>query len=61
VSIYVATEFARLSTIGKIIRLSTLAVAALSKYTISVRSMHLYCFATNLVNKVQSDLARASC
>jgi Ser/Thr protein kinase RdoA (MazF antagonist) len=55
VSTYVAKDFARLSTTGKIRRVSKLAAAAMSKYNIRVHSMRLYCFATNLLYKVQSD------
>lgn len=54
-STYVAKDYARLSTTGKIRRVSKLAAAAMSKYDISVRSMRLYCFATNLLYEVKSD------
>jgi Ser/Thr protein kinase RdoA (MazF antagonist) len=53
---YVAKDYARLSTSGKIRRVSKLAAAAMSQYNISVRSMRLYCFATNLLYEVQSNL-----
>jgi Ser/Thr protein kinase RdoA (MazF antagonist) len=56
VSTYVAKDYARLSTTGKIRRVSKLAVAAMNNYDIRVHSMRLYCFATNLLYEVQSDL-----
>ena len=51
-----ALEFAKLTTVGKIRRVTKLATAALCNYDFKVRSMHLYRFATNLLYKVQSDV-----
>jgi Ser/Thr protein kinase RdoA (MazF antagonist) len=56
VSSYNAKDFVRLTSAGKIRRVTKLAAAALGKYDIKVRRMNLYCFATNLLYKVQSDV-----
>jgi Ser/Thr protein kinase RdoA (MazF antagonist) len=55
VSSYTKEDLVKLTTAGKIRHVTKLAVAALSRYDMKVHSMHLYCFATNLLYKVQSD------
>jgi Ser/Thr protein kinase RdoA (MazF antagonist) len=54
-SSHTGKDFASLSRIGKVRRLSQLAAATLSRYDVRVRSMQMHCFATNLLYKVQSD------
>lgn len=50
-----ARDYASLTERGKLRRLTHLAEAALKRYDLSVRSMRLHCFATNLLYRVESD------
>ncbi len=46
---------ANLTRIGKLRRIGQLAAAALREYDISVQSMHIHSFATNLLYRVRTD------
>ena len=52
---YAARDYVRLTERGKLRRIGRLATAALSRYDLSVRSMRIHCFATNLLYRVQSE------
>ncbi len=51
---HTTTDYASLTEIGRVRRVGKLAAAALRQYNISVRSMRIHAFDTNLLYRVQS-------